>query len=167
LGDSVSIDVDARDPAFAPVAGAAVDATLDAPGGERQPLMFRPVAARPGRFTAAFRPEHAGLYHVRVEARRGNAALGTSDRWIYVGATGREFVDPRLNEGFLRRLARESGGRYVRASDARRLIAWLQEAAHQNAAPVQRDLWHQPWVMAGLILLLSAEWALRRTWGLR
>ena len=166
-GDSVSIDVDARDQVFAPVADAAVEATLDAPGGERQPLMFRPVAARPGRFTAAFRPEHAGLYHVRVEARRGNAALGASDRWIYVGGTGREFVDPRLNEGFLRRLARESGGRYVRASDASRLIAWLQEAAHQNAAPVQRDLWHRPWVMAALILLLSAEWALRRMWGLR
>ena len=81
--------------------------------------------------------------------------------------TGRGFVDPRLNEGFLRRLARESGGRYVRASDARRLIAWLQEAAHQNAAPVQRDLWHRPWVMAALVLLLSAEWALRRMWGLR
>ena len=166
-GDSVSIDVDARDQVFAPVANAAVEATLDAPGGERQTLMFRPVAARPGRFTAAFRPEHAGLYHVRVAAGRGNAALGVSDRWIYVGGAGREFVDPRLNEGFLRRLARESGGRYVRASDASRLIAWLQEAAHQNAAPVQRDLWHQPWVMAALILLLSAEWALRRTWGLR
>jgi uncharacterized membrane protein len=166
-GDSLSIDVEARDQMFAPVAGAAVEATLDAPGGERQPLMFRPVAARPGRFTAAFRPEHAGLYHVQVEARRGNAALGTSDRWVYVGGTGREFVDPRLNEGFLRRLARESGGRYVRASDARRLIAWLQEAAHQNAAPVRRDLWHRPWVMAALVLLLSAEWALRRMWGLR
>jgi hypothetical protein len=163
----VSIDVDARDQVFAPVANAAVKATLDAPGGGRETLMFRPVAARPGRFTAAFRPERAGLYHVRVEAGRGNAVLGVSDRWIHVGGAGREFVDPRLNEGFLRRLARESGGRYVRASDASRLIAWLQEAAHQNAAPVQRDLWHQPWVMAGLILLLSAEWALRRTWGLR
>jgi hypothetical protein len=128
--------------------------------------MFRRVAVQPGRFTAAFHPERAGLYHVRVEARRGNAELGASDRWIYVGGS-REFVDPRLNEGFLRRLARESGGRYVRASDAARLIGWLQEAAHQNAVPVQRDLWHRPWIMAALIVLLSAEWALRRMWGLR
>jgi uncharacterized membrane protein len=166
-GDSVSIDVDARDPVFAPVADAALEATLELPGGEHEPLMFRRVAVQPGRFTSAFRPDRAGLYHVRVEARRGNAPLGASDRWIYVGGSDREFVDPRLNEGFLRRLARESGGRYVRVSDASRLIAWLQEAAHQNAAPVQQDLWHRPWVMAALIVLLSAEWALRRMWGLR
>jgi hypothetical protein len=166
-GDAVSIDVDARDPAFAAAADAAVEATLDGPRGERQPLIFRRVAAQPGRFTAAFGPERAGLYHVRVEARRGHTALGASDRWIYVGGAGREFVDPRLNEGFLRRLARESGGRYVRASDAPRLLGWLQEAAHQNSAPVQRDLWHRPWIMAVLILLLSAEWSLRRIWGLR
>jgi hypothetical protein len=166
-GDSVSIDVDTRDATFAPVADASVEATLDLPGGERQPLVFRRVAAQTGRHTAAFRPDREGLYHVSVEARRGDAALGTSDRWIYVGGLDREFVDPRLNEGFLRRAARESGGRYVRASDASRLITWLQEAARQNAAPVQRDLWHEPWAMAALVLLMSAEWTLRRMWGLR
>ena len=166
-GDSVSIDVDTRDATFAPVADASVEATLELPGGERQPVVFRRVAAQTGRHTAAFRPDREGLYHVSVEARRGDAALGTSDRWIYVGGRDREFVDPRLNEGFLRRAARESGGRYVRASDASRLITWLQEAARQNAAPVQRDLWHEPWAMAALVLLMSAEWTLRRLWGLR
>ena len=86
---------------------------------------------------------------------------------MYVGGTGREFADPRLNEGFLRRAARDSGGRYVRAADASRVVTWLHEAARQNAAPVQRDLWHQPWAIVVVALLLSAEWVLRRRWGLR
>jgi uncharacterized membrane protein len=166
-GDSVSIDVDARDAAFAPVADAAVDATLELPGGERQSLVFRRVAAQPGRLTSAFRPERAGLYHVSVAATRGSVVLGASEQWMLVGGSDREFVDPRLNEGFLRRAARESGGRYVRASEASRVIAWLQEAARQNAARVQEDLWQRSWVMAALMVLLSAEWVLRRTWGLR
>jgi uncharacterized membrane protein len=166
-GDSVSVDVDTRDAVFAPVADASLEATLELPGGERQPLVFRRVATQTGRHTSVFRPDREGLYHVSVEARRGGTLLGTPDQWIYVGGRDREFVDPRLNEGFLRRAARESGGRYVRASDAPRLIAWVQEAARQNAAPVQRDLWHEPWVMGALILLLSAEWTLRRIWGLR
>ena len=166
-GDSVAIDVDARDAAFAPVADAVVNATVERPGGDRQPLTFRRVVSPAGRFTSTFRPERAGLYHVRAEAARAGSPLGGSDRWIYVGGGDREFGDPRLNEGFLRRAARESGGRYVRASDAARLMAWLQEAARQNTAPVPADLWDKPWVLGVLVLLLSVEWGLRRRWGLR
>ncbi len=174
--DALSIDVDARDAAFAPVADAAVEATIELPDGEKRPLTFRRAAAPAGtpdapgvsgRFTALFRADRAGLYHVRAEARRGTARLGASDRWMYVGGGDREFADPRLNEGFLRRVARDSGGRYVRAADASRIVTWLQEAERQNADPVQRDLWHEPWVIAVLVLLLSAEWMLRRRWGLR
>jgi hypothetical protein len=163
-GDPVPIDVDARDTAFAPVADASVEATMELPDGEKQTLTFRHAA---GRFTSLFRAERAGLYHVRAEARRGAVSLGTADRWFYVGGSDREFADPRLNEGFLRRAARDSGGRYVRAADASRAVTWLQEAARQTAVPEQRDLWHEPWAFAAVALLLSAEWVLRRRWGLR
>jgi hypothetical protein len=175
-GDALSIDVDARDAAFAPVADAAVEATIELPDGQKKPLAFRRASAPAatsgvpgvsGRFTALFHADRAGLYHVRAEARRGTALLGASDRWMYVGGGDREFADPRLNEGFLRRVARDSGGRYVRAADASRIVTWLQEAERQNAVPGQRDLWHEPWVIAVLALLLSAEWVLRRRWGLR
>jgi hypothetical protein len=33
--------------------------------------------------------------------------------------------------------------------------------------PEHRDLWHEPWTFALIVLLLSAEWILRRRWGLR
>jgi hypothetical protein len=46
-------------------------------------------------------------------------------------------------------------------------MAWLQEAARQNRAPVPDDLWDKPWVLGLLVLLLSVEWGLRRRWGLR
>jgi hypothetical protein len=172
-GDSVSIDVDVRDAVFAPVTDASVDATIELPDGEKRPLTFRRTATASGRFTSTFRPDRSGLYHVRAEAQRGvtppgqQARLGSSDRWIYVGGSDREFADPRLNEGFLRRTARESGGRYVRAADASRVVMWLQDTERQNAAPEQRDLWHEPWAIAAVALLLSTEWVLRRRWGLR
>ena len=84
-----------------------------------------------------------------------------------MGGGDREFADPRLNEGFLRRLARSSGGRYVRSAQANRVIDFLKEAVPQNPAPERRDLWHQPWVFAVVVLLLGTEWVLRRRWGLR
>jgi len=120
-----------------------------------------------GRYTAALNLEQPGLYRVHAEARRGPASLGAADRWMYVGGADREFADPRLNEGFLRRVARNSGGRYVRAAEASKIPAWLQASVPQNAAPERRDLWHQPWAFAIVVALLSAEWILRRRWGLR
>jgi len=166
-GDAGHIEIDARDAAFAPVPDAVVDATITAPGGDAQPLKLRRDDAAGGGFTAPFQPEQAGLYRVHASAHRGNTPLGTADRWVYAGGGDREFADPRLNEGFLRRVTRASGGRYVLAADAARVVAWLQSAVPQSAAPERRDLWHQPWAFALIIALLGAEWILRRRWGLR
>jgi uncharacterized membrane protein len=166
-GDAITVDVDARDASFAPVPDAIVDATLTLPGGASQPVKLRHADPAGGRYTAALGAEQPGLYRVHAEARRGATALGSADRWFYVGGADREFADPRLNQGFLRRIARASGGRYVRAADASKVPAWLEATAPQNATPESRDLWHEPWAFALIILLLSAEWILRRRWGLR
>jgi uncharacterized membrane protein len=166
-GDSAEIAIDARDASFAPVPDASVTAAVVSPDGSERQLPVRPVAESKGRFTSAFVPDRPGAYHVRVEATRGRESLGTSDRWMLVGGGDREFADPRLNEAWLRRVARTTGGRYVRANDAGRVASWLQETARQHADPERRDLWHQPRAIALILLLLSAEWILRRLWGLR
>jgi hypothetical protein len=166
-GDAMSIDVDARDAMYAPVPDASVELTLTSPGGDAKPIKLRHADAAGGRFTAALRPEQTGLYRLHAEARRGSSPLGSADKWMYVGGTDREFADPRLNEGFLRRIARTSGGRYVRAAEASRVVSFLEAAEPLNEAPEHRDLWHEPWAFALIVLLLSGEWILRRRWGLR
>jgi uncharacterized membrane protein len=165
-GDSVSLAVVARDASFAPVPDAEVSAVIAAPGEDERPLKLHRAGA-PGRFESAVTVERPGLYRVHAEARKGSAPLGASDHWFYVGGSDREFADPRLNEGILRRIARASGGRYVRASEAGRIVGWLQASTPQNAAPEQRDVWHAPWTFAFVAAALSAEWILRRRWGLR
>jgi hypothetical protein len=166
-GDSVVVGVEARDGAFAPVPDARVDATLTPPGGATRPLTLRRAATADGGFAATVLPDQAGLYRVHAEAHGGATTLGTADRWFYVGGSDREFADPRLNEGVLRRIAQSSGGRYVPVADLSRVASWLEAAVPQNAAPERRDLWHQPWIYGAVVALLSAEWVLRRRWGLR
>ncbi|MCU1382523.1 MAG: putative rane protein, partial [Acidobacteria bacterium] len=166
-GDAIAVDVDARDASFAPVPDATIDATLTPPGGAARPLRLRHADPAGGRYTAAVAAEQPGLYRIHAEAHRGATMLGTADRWMYVGGADREFADPRLNEGWLRRVARSTGGRYVRAADASKVPGWLEAAVPQNAAPERRDLWHEPWAFALILALLSAEWILRRRWGLR
>jgi uncharacterized membrane protein len=164
-GDSMSIELDTRDRSFEPVPDATVSATMTAPGGETRPVPLRPGGK--GKFVAAETPDNAGLYRVHAEAKRGAVSLGAADRWFYVGGSDREFADPRLNEGLLRRLARESGGKYVRAADAGQIISALRSSAPRTVEPERRDLWHEPWALALVIGLLAGEWMLRRRWGLR
>jgi uncharacterized membrane protein len=167
IGDGMSIEVDVRDAAFAPVGDASVDATLFGPGDETRPIALRRLDGVPGRYEAAARADRPGTYRLDVDARRGMVSLGRAVRWWYVGGVDREFVDPRLNEAWLRRVARGSGGRYVRPPDVSRIAGWLEQAVPAQAAPERRDVWHQPWAFAGIVALLSAEWILRRRWGLR
>jgi hypothetical protein len=166
-GDVAAIDIDARDASYTAVPDAIVDGTIAPPGGDAAPMKIRHTDAGSGRFQAAIAPDRPGLYRVRVEARRGTASLGTADRWLHVGGADREFADPRLNESVLRRLARSTGGRYGRPADAAKVASWLEAGVPQSATPERRDLWHQPWAFVAIVLLLSAEWILRRRWGLR
>jgi uncharacterized membrane protein len=165
--DSVTVAIDARLPSFEPAADAVVRATVDGPGGRSEPLTLRREADVSGRFVGAWRPQEAGLYRIQADADRGQASLGSADRWFYVGGNDREFTDPRLNEGVLRRIARDSGGAYVPLSEISSLVSSLELAAPAQGEPERRDIWHNPWLYIVLVGLLSAEWILRRRWGLR
>jgi uncharacterized membrane protein len=166
-GDVATVQLDVRDASFAPVAGAAIDASVTPPGGDSSPLKLRRDDPAGARVSASFVPDRAGLYRVRADARRGAEALGSADRWLYVGGADREFADPRLNEGWLRRVARSTGGRYGRLSEAPQIVSSLQASAPVAGPPERRDVWHEPWAFLALIALLSGEWILRRRWGLR
>jgi hypothetical protein len=165
VGDAVAIQLEARNAAFEPVADAAVEATLTAPGAQDTPVTLRPAGI--GQHAASFVPDTAGLYRVRAEARNGATLLGAADRWFQVGGNDPEFADPRLNEGFLRRLTRQSGGEYVTAAEVGRVVDALSSAVPRTVEPERRDLWHEPWAFAIVMALLAAEWILRRRWGLR
>ena len=166
-GDRIDLTSTSRDAAFAPAPDASVEATLTSPG--RSPRRSRPAArrGRPRRHVAAVRPDQAGLYRVHAEARQGTRSLGVADRWFYVGGSDREFADPRLNEGFLRRLAATSGGRYVTIDE----VGGLAEASDRRRPRTPRSnratSGIEPWALALVMSLLAAEWILRRRWGLR
>jgi uncharacterized membrane protein len=164
-GQSVPVRLDIRDAAFAPVADAAVEATLTVPGAEPKPLPLRPSGT--GQQATTFVADAPGLYRVRAEARQGSRVLGVAEHWFFVGSADVEFADPRLNEGFLRRLARQSGGQYVRPADVDRLLSAVASTVPQTLEPVRRDLWHEPWTIGLVVLLLSAEWIVRRRFGMR
>ncbi|MFN7914931.1 MAG: hypothetical protein U0Q55_06300 [Vicinamibacterales bacterium] len=164
-GETIAVQLETRDAGFQLVPDAAVDATLTEPGGEPAPIVLRPAGT--GQYAASIAAERPGLYRLRAEARRGPTLLGVADRWFYVGGSDPEYADPRLNDGFLRRLARQTGGQYAPLAEAGRLVSALSASVPQTLEPERRDLWHEPWAFALVITLLAAEWILRRYLGLR
>lgn len=160
------VSVDVRDASFEPVRNAEVTMRVTMPGGEVRDLKPLLVDAQTGRYGAETRFELPGVYRVTTEARRGRDVLGTSDQWLLAGAADLEMADPRLNEDVLRRVSRASGGRYLEAADISRLGSLLA-ASSDPAPPRLQELWHNVWIFVGVVMLLAAEWYLRRRWGMR
>ena len=67
----------------------------------------------------------------------------------------------------LRRIARDSGGRYLTLDQIRTIVPSLESAVPLQGHAETRDVWHRPWAIALIIAMLCTEWILRRRWGLR
>jgi uncharacterized membrane protein len=171
-GETLSLRVAVRDGAFVAQPDALVDVRVTAPDGRIEQLRAAvPPAANDGedngRYVARFRPDQPGVYRVSAEARRGSTALGSASAALLVGGADLEMTDPRLNLQVLQRIALGSGGRMIAAGDGPALLEALSAGVPAAQVAVTHDLWHNGWSFAVIVVLLGAEWILRRWWGLR
>ena len=168
-GESVVIRTAVRDNTFTPIADADVDVTLSGPDGR---LVEARASAEEGEsddvlYAATFTPEQPGLYRVNVKARRGRTEIGSASSALLVGGADLEMAQPRLNAALLERIAAQTGGHVIETGQIGRTVAALQSAAPAALMSARRDIWHTAWSLLLIIGLLSAEWLLRRKWGLR
>lgn len=166
-GDLMTIGIDARDQAFAPQRDAEVDVRVTAPDGHVDAATAQPVAGQPGRFQVASRAASAGVYRVTADAHVKGSPLGSASGAVLVGSFDPEMADPRVNEDLLQRIAQASGGQLLASSDIASLADRLRAGAPAALFTSRRDLWHTGWSFALVVILLSAEWLVRRAWGLR
>jgi uncharacterized membrane protein len=172
-GDTLPLRIAVRTAAFAAEREALVDVRVTAPDGRIEQLRAAP--ARPGenggeddgRYVAMFRPEQPGVYRVSAEARRGSTALGSASAALLIGGSDLEMTDPRLNLQVLQRIALASGGRVMTAGQGAALLEALRAGVPAARVAVTHDLWHNGWSFSAIVVLLGAEWILRRRWGLR
>ncbi|MBI4495311.1 MAG: hypothetical protein HY697_00070 [Deltaproteobacteria bacterium] len=118
-------------------------------------------SGRAGEYLASFLPEKGGAYRVRVETREGLL----EEQVIVPGPM--EELDGAPDHESLERAAASTGGKAL--SDRPGLLKEMEAYAEKGEIQVReerRPLWaHWP-VLALILLLLSAEWFLRRRWGL-
>ena len=167
-GDDIRWRVGARDADFEPLSGAAVDVRVTGPDGKVESLAATADAAvRDGSFFAHQRPPGAGVYRATAEVRQEGKAPVFATASVLVGGADTEMADPRLNVRVLQRIATASGGRVIETGDIAALPGQLRAAVPAAVIVSRRDLWHNGWSFSALVLLLAAEWLLRRQWGMR
>src|SRR5205085_1733025 len=115
-----------------------------------------------GVYTAKWNAPKPGSYVAEITARQGAKALG-KDVVAFRREDGvAENFHREGNPELLRQLADQTGGRYYKPEDVKRLP---EEIVYSEAGVTSRelkDLWDMPVIFIIVLALKSAEWVLRR-----
>jgi uncharacterized membrane protein len=165
----IELTANVRDKEYMPAADAKVTAHMIGPNGLSAMVDMAPAADQPGVFRATWNAEKPGSYMAEVTAQRADGKafvdLG-SDALPFQRIDGvAEDFHTVQNRDLLEKLASETGGRYWKLNELGRLP---NEISYSDAGISVRDikeLWNMPIVFLWLLLLMAADWLLRRKWG--
>jgi uncharacterized membrane protein len=171
LGDTAALRVKVLDHDFAPASGAVLDLVVQDPHGQSVRVNTSPTA-EPGEFQAMLKIDQLGAFRAEVDARLADRHLG-KDVLIYeVTPSTAESLSGAPEHETLRQLADASGGRFFTAAQVEPGFgATLREILKRDlqykiVEERALHLRHTPSAFLILVLLLGAEWFVRRRAGL-
>lgn len=160
--DAVGIEVAVKDAYFNSAGDREVEATIASPGAATGRLA---LSRSGGDYTGRFQPGERGIHQVSVNASRDGLEPESAEAYFLVTRTHREFFNAEANPHFLRRIARETGGRHYTLENAAGLPEEIPYADSPNSVLQVLPLWDMPFFFILLGVLLCSEWFLRKRWG--
>ena len=132
-------------------------------GGMTKRLPVEPIQGQPGSYRVKHVFAKRGIYHFSLLARQHGSVLETYDREFPVGTLAGEGTRLELDDAALRRLAQRGGGVYFDEHEASRIV---QELTAKNLTRTvlseASPLSDAPWFAVLFLMVLVAEWILRR-----
>ena len=165
-GERLVLNADVSDSSFLQVNDAQVTARVTTPSGELLEVPMEWTGARDGEYRASLALREDGPHDVRIEARRGDHALGRDDVHVLSAPSNAEFFDAHLNSTTLKRVAEETGGRYYTAANVNTLADDISYTGRGDTVTERMDLWDMPVIFLLLFTLIAGEWVYRRVRGL-
>lgn len=111
-------------------------------------------------------PLESGAYWVAVESAKGEGELPLRVSFEVGSQAVGELAELSLNEELLKRVAEESGGKYLREEFGSQLKEMLSALETGRVVVTETVLWQSYWWFSAVLLLLSLEWILRKRLGL-
>jgi len=165
-GERLDFTAGARGATGDPVEGAVLEAEAILPEGTTRPLR---LAHSGTGWRGSFADTRlAGDYAIRVTARQGPALLGTSQARFLVFKQDLELDNASADVTALESLAAMTGGQSIAPEQLPELLARIrsQTESLEERTEVKRTLWDGWTFFLILVGVLSAEWYLRKRWGL-
>jgi len=165
LGDSVRISAEVFDPSFEPLQAPSVSVTLNGPELQQE-LKLEPQEGKPGHYGGSFAPPAIGDYELRATAPeyRGEGP-DTPAASFRAEEPHREMGDVRSDRALLKELAGRTRGASAEIYEIAKLgdpqlIPPASERVVTQGRPV--PLWDTWTTVTVILLLLCAEWILRK-----
>ncbi len=165
-GEPVTLRAQVVDATYLDVNDASVITTVIPPSGDATDVVLDWSVRADGVYTGRFVPTETGVHTLATRVVRGRDTLHTTSGTLLVDDADADVTQAEQRVPLLRRVAQETGGRYVPLADAARLV---DDVSYTEAGVVVRDtkdLWDMPAVFLLLALCLGAEWTWRRWRGL-
>jgi len=166
VGDRIVAVARLLDPTFKPLAVPQVSGVLEAPSGEKFPIILRPTADQPGRYEAIATARVTGRHLLRVEL--DDAGPGTKiETALSVVPPSLETARTWQDADLLKEIAAASQGGYFTVANAQELVGRIPDK--RQTITVQgkpHSLWDTGFVLLLVAALLIAEWALRKKYKL-
>ncbi|HEY7337442.1 MAG TPA: hypothetical protein VH639_21295 [Bryobacteraceae bacterium] len=161
----VKLRAEVRDTTYLPAGDATVEAHITGPEGITDSIDMRPQPLEQGVYVADYTTPKPGSYLVDIVAKHGQEDLG-HDTLTFRREDGiAENFHVEQNRELLEKLSSETGGRYYKPNEASRLGKDINYSEAGITIRETRDLWDMPAIFLLIVLLRTAEWLLRRKWG--
>lgn len=171
-GDAVIIRGQAYDAANKPLQDVSIKLQLTDSSGKVQDLFLKEV--QPGAYSLELTNLEPGAYRYKAEGTRTVAGrtevVGQDQGRFWVGASSLEYTRLQADAPLLRQMALATGGRFFTMATLPQLAVALRQnpllkplVSYRESSLALNKLW---WPLALLLVLLGAEWVLRKRNGL-
>ena len=111
-----------------------------------------------------------GDYSFTARARQNGLTVGQDKGTFSVGGLNLEFLDTRMNKLLLQQIAARTGGKYYDSNalqDLPKDVTALPNFKPRELTQSREfELWNLKWTLTFIVLLLAAEWVLRKRNGM-
>jgi uncharacterized membrane protein len=165
-GQPVTLTADVVDPRFVELNDASVIAHVKGPSGKTIDVPMQWTGERNGQYRGVFPTTEEGWYEAKLDAARAGKPVGTAVAHVRAVPDDAEYFDATMHAPLLKRIAQDTGGRFYPADNMASLADDLKYSGRGVTAVEERELWHMPILLMGLVAIVCTEWGLRRMWRL-
>jgi hypothetical protein len=163
VGQKISLTMQVYDGAFNPVGDALIITKISSPSSTFE---IESEVVQDGNYEGYFVPMTSGKYLIEAEAWRNDVNLGKDQIELAVLPVNQEFTEIKQNTFLLNKLAARTGGLFMQIDQQDDLLNHLNLKSELKAEKETIELWNRWPMLIIIIILLGAEWFIRKRKGL-